>query len=113
MFPSSWRNAVMDFGFSREEEKLIEEVRDFIRQEATPELLVETLGLGLIYGGKEGRKFIQKFAAQGWLTPNWPKEYGGWPTRWSPASSGRDVHALVPTFRGRHAGPTLCGWNRR
>jgi len=44
----------MDFGFSPEEERLIREVRDFIRREATPELLNETLGLGLIYGEKKG-----------------------------------------------------------
>jgi alkylation response protein AidB-like acyl-CoA dehydrogenase len=40
-------------------------------------LLAETHKLGHIYGGKTGREFIKKFAANGWLVPNWPEEYGG------------------------------------
>ena len=67
----------MDFQFSPEEERLLKDVRHFIKSESTPELLEETHRLGHIYGGKEGRKFIKKFAANGWLTPNWPEEYGG------------------------------------
>ena len=67
----------MNFKFSKEEEKILQQVRDFIQQEATPELLKETHALERIYGGKLGREFIKKFAAHGWLTPNWPEEYGG------------------------------------
>jgi len=67
----------MDFEFSVEEKKVLQDVRDFIKSESTPELLAESHKLGHIYGGQEGRKFIHKFAANGWLTPNWPEEYGG------------------------------------
>ena len=67
----------MDFDFSKEERKILDDVRRFIRSESTPDLLEETHQLGHIYGGPEGRKFIRKFAANGWLTPNWPEEYGG------------------------------------
>lgn len=67
----------MDFDFSKTEKKVLEDVRRFIRFESTPELLEETHRLGHIYGGSEGRKFIKKFAANGWLTPNWPEEFGG------------------------------------
>lgn len=67
----------MDFAFSPEEQKTIEEVRAFIKAEATPEMLEETLSIGGCYGGKLGREFIKKFAAHGWLVPNWPPEYGG------------------------------------
>ncbi len=67
----------MDFQFSAEENKLLEEVRAFIKAESTPELLEETRKLGMLYGGEEGRKFIKKFAANGWLAANWPEEYGG------------------------------------
>jgi alkylation response protein AidB-like acyl-CoA dehydrogenase len=63
----------MDFRFTEQENELIKNVRAFIRQESTPELLEETRELSGIYGGIEGRKFIRKFAANGWLTPNWPK----------------------------------------
>ena len=67
----------MDFEFSPEEQKVIDDVRAFIKAEKTPELLEETLSIGYCYGGKLGRQFIQKFAANGWLVPNWPEEYGG------------------------------------
>ena len=67
----------MDFEFSTEEKKVLKEVRDFITSESTPELLDETHKLGHIYGGQEGRKFVRKFAANGWLVPNWPEEFGG------------------------------------
>ncbi|MBT7697554.1 MAG: acyl-CoA dehydrogenase [Desulfobacterales bacterium] len=67
----------MDFVFTKEEEKVISEVREFIKKESTPELLKETHELERIYGGKLGREFIKKFAANGWLCPNWPEEYGG------------------------------------
>src|SRR4030042_3811109 len=67
----------MDFGFTEQENEFIKNVRAFIRQESTPELLEETREIGGIYGGIEGRRFIKKFAARGWRTPNWPKVYGG------------------------------------
>ncbi|MBU2515267.1 acyl-CoA dehydrogenase family protein [bacterium] len=67
----------MDFDFPPEEKKVLAEVREFIESEATPELRAETHKLGHIYGGEKGREFIRKFAANGWLVPNWPKEYGG------------------------------------
>ena len=67
----------MEFGFSPEEQKLLEDVRRFLKSESTPALLSESQELGHIYGGREGRKFIQKFAARGWLIPNWPEKYGG------------------------------------
>jgi len=67
----------MDFEFTKEEKALQEEVREFIKKESTPEMLKETEDMGDIYGAPEGRKIIQKMAAKGWLTPTWPKEYGG------------------------------------
>ncbi len=67
----------MDFEFSHDEQEVLKEVRAFLESEATPELEEESIRLGHCYGGKEGRKFIKKFAANGWLTPNWPEEYGG------------------------------------
>lgn len=101
----------MDFGFKMEEEDLISEVRAFIKKEATPEMLAETRQLGQIYGGPEGRKFIQKFAAKGWLTPNWPKEFGGMGASEMVTYIIRDemAYARVPSvFVAAHmAGPTI------
>jgi alkylation response protein AidB-like acyl-CoA dehydrogenase len=67
----------VNFELTREEQKIIEEVRRFIELEKTPALLEESHAQEYIYGGKEGRKFIRKFAANGWLVPGWPKKYGG------------------------------------
>ncbi|WP_319409428.1 acyl-CoA dehydrogenase family protein [uncultured Desulfosarcina sp.] len=67
----------MDFTFSIEEQQLATDVRQFIKEEVTPELIAETHELEFIYGGPLARQFFKKFAANGWLTPSWPKKYGG------------------------------------
>ena len=65
----------MDFGFSREEEAFRQEVRDFLKREVTPELREEAeTGAGW---GPQIWAFIRELGAKGWLTPTWPKEYGG------------------------------------
>jgi 3-oxocholest-4-en-26-oyl-CoA dehydrogenase alpha subunit len=101
----------MDFGFTSEEEELIEEVRVFIKQEVTSELVAETEELGAIYGGTLARKFMKKFATKGWLTPNWPREYGGLDSSEMVTYIIRDemAYARLPLyFVGAHmAGPTI------
>ncbi len=101
----------MDFDFSQKEQELIREVRRFIAKEAKPELLKESLELEYMYGGPEGRMFIKKFAANGWLTPAWPKQYGGlgasemttYIIRNEMAYAGVPIH-----FPGAHmGGPTI------
>lgn len=67
----------MDFEFTPEEEKIRQEVRKFLQKEVTPELIAESNENGRCYGGPVSRKFMKKFAANGWLAPNWPKEYSG------------------------------------
>jgi len=67
----------MDFGFSQNEKDLIREVRQFIKEESSPELIKESLEAEYIPGGKESNRFFKKFGAKGWLTPSWPKKYGG------------------------------------
>lgn len=67
----------MDFGFNKEDEEIIKQVRDLIRKEVTWEVVTETEDLGHSYGGPKARKFIEKLGANGWLTPSWPEEYGG------------------------------------
>jgi len=64
----------MDFDFLLEEKEVLAEVREFIQSEVSPELHAETQQLGRIYGGEEGRAFTKKFAAHGWLVPNWSRE---------------------------------------
>ena len=67
----------MEFGFTSEEEEIVKDAHELMERERTPELLAETLELGGIYGGTEGRKICQKMGARGWLCPAWPKEHGG------------------------------------
>lgn len=101
----------MDFSFSSDEQKLLDEVRAFLKAEATDELRAETKELGAIYGGKEGRKFIKKFAANGWLTPSWPEEYGGLGTTSKLAFAIREEMGMAGSpmsFVAAHmAGPTI------
>ena len=101
----------MDFQFSPNEESVLKDVRSFIESEATPELIEETLSIGFCYGGQVGRKFMKGFAANGWLTPNWPEEYGGIgaSTVLTFAIKETMVRAGVPAiFVAAHmAGPTI------
>jgi hypothetical protein len=101
----------MEFRFTDKEEALLAEVKEFIKREATPELIDETLHLEGIFGGQEGRKFFRKFAAKGWLTPNWPKEYNGLESSDMVVYMIRDeiAHSGLPSyFTGCHmAGPII------
>jgi alkylation response protein AidB-like acyl-CoA dehydrogenase len=74
----------MDFGFTPEQEKLRQEVRDFIAEHITPEVVAEMEG-----GEEEGfgvsrrgrgpllSEVFRKIAEKGWLGISYPKEYGG------------------------------------
>lgn len=65
----------MEFGFSTEEEAFRKEVRAFLAEVATPEVIAEAdSGQGW---GPHTWKFVQALGARQWLTPTWPKEYGG------------------------------------
>lgn len=101
----------MEFGFSAVEDKMFDEVRELIRKEATPELVDESLRLGFIYGGKEGRKFVRKLAAKGFLTPNWPHKYNGLDASEMFTYRIRDelAYSMVPSiYVGAHmAGPAI------
>ena len=69
----------MEFGFTPEQEKLKQEVRDFLKRELTPEVTAGMLeyGKGTGPAGTPGREFQKKLGAKGWLCPTWPREYGG------------------------------------
>ena len=101
----------MRFCLTAEEEKFREEVRDFLKCEATPEMIAETMANGGLYGGPEGRKFIQKVGAKGWLTPTWPRKYGGIE---APEWSMYMIHDELPYWEApwayigaRMSGPTI------
>ncbi|MEK7806718.1 MAG: acyl-CoA dehydrogenase family protein [Chloroflexota bacterium] len=67
----------MDFGFTPEQEALREEVRRFIVENVTPEVLAE-LESPLEGGrGPNYSELLRKVAERGWVGISWPKEYGG------------------------------------
>ena len=67
----------MDFGFSSENEALREEVRQFIRENTSPELLEELKGSVEGQTGPLVGALRRKVADKGWLAMSWPPEYGG------------------------------------
>lgn len=75
----------MDFGFTPEQEALRQEVRAFIAEHVTPEVVAESEGhneglLGvtpLTSRGPAVQKLFNKIEARGWLGISYPKEYGG------------------------------------
>lgn len=65
----------MNFGFSPDEERFRQEVRAFLDKEVTEGVLQEIdSGQGF---GPHSWGLLRKLGAKGWLTPSWPKEYGG------------------------------------
>jgi alkylation response protein AidB-like acyl-CoA dehydrogenase len=69
---------IMDFMFGEKEEKLREEIREFVRQEIPPGYSGGTLEEEHTDDDWEFAMSIsKKLAKRGWLTMSWPKEYGG------------------------------------
>ncbi len=67
----------MEFRFTKEDEEFRQEVRKFLQGETELRDRVrweEASGLGW---GPATREFMKKMGARGYLTPSWPKKYGG------------------------------------
>ena len=64
---------------TEEQKKFRQEVREWINKNMDPRLAItaEERGLPPDTDGDITREFGRKLAARGWLTPEWPKEYGG------------------------------------
>lgn len=67
----------MRFEFTAEELAWRDEVRDFIKDNMTPELEQEVLESDGVAKGPLAKKFLEKVAEKGWIGVGWPKEYGG------------------------------------
>ena len=68
----------MDFRFSEEQERLRQEVREFLEQELPGWADGAPDGLAaLIPGYMYFPEFERKLGARGWLGLSWPREYGG------------------------------------
>jgi alkylation response protein AidB-like acyl-CoA dehydrogenase len=73
----------MDFGYTPEQEALRREVRQFIAENVTPDVVEEMEAQESGSGtGRRGRgplvsELFKKIGGRGWLGISWPKEYGG------------------------------------
>ncbi len=74
----------MDFGYTPEQEALRREVRAFIAEHLTPEVIEEMEGLSEGFGvsrsvarGPLVSDLFKKIGERGWLGISYPKEYGG------------------------------------
>lgn len=69
----------MDFELTDAQLKWRDEVRAFIRENVTPELVLErnTSPEGMLRFGPEALAFRKKLVENGWHGLAWPKEYGG------------------------------------
>ncbi len=74
----------MDFGYTPEQEALREEVRAFIAEHVTPDIVdeIENGHRGTDGSMRRGRgpltsALFQKIGESGWLGISWPREYGG------------------------------------
>ena len=67
----------MDFGFTPEQLALREEVRRFIAEHVTPEVMAELEGKEEGERGPRLRELYRKIGERGWVGISWPKEYGG------------------------------------
>ena len=72
----------MNLNFSPEEISFQKEVRDFLKQELTQDLVNAAKHTSAVFTEKEvAMKWQKKLANKGWLVPSWPEEYGG--TNWT------------------------------
>ena len=87
----------MDLYLSPKEQQFQKEVLDFLDREVTPELIEEHHRLVECHG-PHSREFMKKLGARGWLTPTWPREYGG--------LEGTNIQRLILMDElGYHGGP--------
>jgi alkylation response protein AidB-like acyl-CoA dehydrogenase len=68
----------MDFAFSSEQLAFVEEVRCFIEEHKSPEVMDLTReGIAQLVDTPARRLFMKKLSEKGWLGLTWPKEYNG------------------------------------
>ncbi len=67
----------MDFGYASSQQALRQDVRDFIAENMTQEVVEEVHGRGEDGRGPLMNELFKKIGERGWLGISWPKEYGG------------------------------------
>ncbi|SPM36829.1 Acyl-CoA dehydrogenase related to the alkylation response protein AidB [Mycobacterium rhizamassiliense] len=67
----------MDFALDAGQRAWLAEVREFLRDNVTPELQAELAEHDLEFPNGEVARFRRKIGEKGWFGLNWPREYGG------------------------------------
>ena len=67
----------MDFELDAAQRAWLTEVREFLDENATPELRAELARHDLEFPDGEVARFRRKIGEKGWFGLNWPREYGG------------------------------------
>ena len=68
----------MNFGFAKEEMEFKEEIRTFLESNIDEQVEKESRHwVAASPGGPYTKDLLMKMGERGWLTPSWPKEYGG------------------------------------
>jgi alkylation response protein AidB-like acyl-CoA dehydrogenase len=67
----------MDFELDVGQREWLTEVREFLRENVTPELRAELAEHDLEFPDGEVTRFRRKIGEKGWFGLNWPREYGG------------------------------------
>jgi len=67
----------MRFEFTEDQLVWRDEVRDFLRQNVTPELKEEKRNSDPVTNGPLAKAFLEKVEKKGWVGVGWPEEYGG------------------------------------
>src|ERR1700752_2015221 len=67
----------MDFELDSGQRAWLTEVREFLRENVTPELSAELAQHDLEFPDGEVARFRRKIGEKGWLGLTWPPEYGG------------------------------------
>jgi alkylation response protein AidB-like acyl-CoA dehydrogenase len=67
----------MDFAYTSEQEALRNEVRQFIEDNVTPQIIHEIEESGIRNRGPQTRDLYKRIGDKGWIGISWPKEYGG------------------------------------
>ncbi len=90
----------MDFAFNEEQQKLRQEIRDFLEEEIRQGLWQPSCDAWIM--GYDPA-FTKRVAAKGWIGLTWPKEYGG---------QGRSfIDRLIVTEEMlRYGAPAACHW---
>ena len=100
----------MELSFTSEEREFQQEVRAFLKEKLTPDLVrSHALTPSVFSDPPVGNRWQRILYDRGWAAPIWPKEYGG--TGWSIAQTlhlrGRDARSLARRRWRRWA----CAWS--